>query len=81
MEHQIQMLESRLNRRDSEMKSAVEEVKLSAKMERSRLQAIHDQEMREKDEQLVRFQSELEQLVQAMKIWQHGIVPVSSMSV
>eukprot|EP01041_Mallomonas_annulata_P001095 gene1095-2129_t len=63
LESQIIALEERLRRRDAEMQSAVEESRAAGRIERARLQAIHMQELREKDEQLVRFQDELQSLV------------------
>jgi hypothetical protein len=43
MEHQINSLEQRLIHREQELKGAIEESKAAAKMERSRLIAIHTQ--------------------------------------
>lgn len=58
----------------------MDESKAAAHMERLRLVALHEQELREKDEQLVRFQSELEILIGSLR--QHygaldGGVPVA----
>ena len=74
MENQILHLDSRLQRREKELMSAIDEGKIAAKMELGRLQAIHMQELREKDEQLVRFQVELESLVSSLKNVQKGEV-------
>ena len=70
MEKHVNMLEKRLGRRESELISAIEETKTASKMERARLEALHQYEIREKDEQLVRFQQELEQLVYCLRQWQ-----------
>jgi len=43
MENQINSLEQRLIHREQELKGAIEESKAAAKMERSRLTAIHTQ--------------------------------------
>eukprot|EP00128_Syssomonas_multiformis_P009005 Colp12_sorted_trinity150504_noHs@33530 len=69
MEAQIDTLEIRLFRREKELMGAVEEAKTAAAIERSRLEAIHAQEVREKDQQLVHFQQELVQLVTALRHW------------
>ena len=70
LETQVAHLELRLARREQELMSAIEEGRSNSKIERARLEAIHRQELREKDEQLVKFQSELEQLVYALRQWQ-----------
>jgi len=70
LETQVAHLELRLARREQELMSAIDEGRSSSKIERARLEAIHRQELREKDEQLVKFQSELEQLVYALRQWQ-----------
>jgi hypothetical protein len=67
MESQIASLESRLSRRSGDMAALVEETKAAARMERARLVALHAAELREKDEQLVRFRGELETLVTALR--------------
>ncbi len=43
MEKQLEDVEQRMVRRERELKSIIEEVKSSAKMERSRLESIHAQ--------------------------------------
>lgn len=43
MESQIEALEVRMQRREKELMSAVEEAKASAAVERSRLEALHAQ--------------------------------------
>ena len=63
-------LETRLQRREKELTQAAEDGRNASKLERARLEALHLQELREKDEQLVRFQQELEQLVYALRQWQ-----------
>lgn len=63
MENKISDIEGRLKRREEELIHALEESKIIANMERMRLQSIHEQELREKDEQLLNFQRELEQLL------------------
>jgi hypothetical protein len=70
MERHIKSLETRLGRRESELLGAIESSKTGAKLERARLDAMHQTEIREKDEQLVRFQQELEQLVYCLRQWQ-----------
>jgi len=70
LETQVAHLELRLARREQELMSAIDEGRSNSKIERARLEAIHRQELREKDEQLVKFQSELEQLVYALRQWQ-----------
>jgi len=72
MESSLAQVETRLQRRERELMSALEEGRTAAKMERARMDAIHAQEIREKDEQLVRFQNELEQLVLALRQWQYA---------
>ncbi|KAJ1436618.1 hypothetical protein B484DRAFT_253577 [Ochromonadaceae sp. CCMP2298] len=70
MEASIEALEGRLKRRERELQGVVEETKAAAQLERARLESLHAQEVREKDEQLVRFQQELLHLVSALKHWQ-----------
>lgn len=60
-------LEQRLKRRDHELSAALEEGRSHSKMELARLHAIHEQELREKDEQLLKFQNQLEELVGAIR--------------
>ena len=50
-------------RREKELLAAVEEGRASARIEQSRLQHMHRQELREKDEQLLEFRAEVENLV------------------
>lgn len=70
MERHVKALETRLTRRETELMGAIESSKTGAKLERARLEALHQAEIREKDEQLVRFQQELEQLVYCLRQWQ-----------
>ena len=70
MESHLRNLESRADRRERELRATVEDVKATAKLEYARLQAIHSQECREKDEELVRFQRDLELLVRSLRQWQ-----------
>ena len=70
MERHVKALETRLSRRETELMGAIESSKTAAKLERARLEALHQAEVREKDEQLVRFQQELEQLVYCLRQWQ-----------
>lgn len=65
-------------RREKELMGAVEEAKTAAALERSRLEAIHAQESREKDDQLVHFQQELVQLVSALRHWKERATDVES---
>lgn len=74
METQLRALEDRLKRRDAELQQAVEESRSSGRIERARLLAMHAQELREKDEQLFRFQEELQRLVAALKMQQVQLV-------
>jgi hypothetical protein len=48
----------------------VEDVKATSRLEHARLQALHVQQISDKDQQLARFQSDLERLVGALKQWQ-----------
>jgi hypothetical protein len=63
LESQLGQLEGRLERRERELLAAVEEGRSAARVERARLESLHAQELREKDEQLLRFKTELESLV------------------
>mmetsp|Transcript_21534 Transcript_21534/g.31284 ORF Transcript_21534/g.31284 Transcript_21534/m.31284 type:complete len:1684 (+) Transcript_21534:93-5144(+) len=67
MESKLSAIEDRLKNRERELLGALEQAKVAANMDRLRLQAIHEHEIREKDEQLMQFQLELEQLVSAMQ--------------
>lgn len=67
MEGQLRAMEDRLRRRDAEVATAVEESRAAGRLERARLQALHEQELREKDEQLVHFQEELQLLVLSLR--------------
>ena len=70
MEAHLKALESRADRREREFRTAVEDVKATSRIEMARLQAIHGQESAEKDEQLIRFQEDLERLVRSLRQWQ-----------
>ena len=48
----------------------MEDVKATSRLEHARLQALHVQQISDKDQQLARFQSDLERLVGALKQWQ-----------
>jgi hypothetical protein len=78
MEQQLSALESRLERREKELMGAIEEGKVAARIETARLQSMHSQELRERDEQLLRFQREMEGLVYALRQWQHTGVAIVS---
>jgi peptidoglycan hydrolase CwlO-like protein len=67
MENQVVTIETRFLRRERELEALVEETRASNKVERARLAALHAQDLHEKDEQLLRFKSELEVLVAALK--------------
>ena len=56
-------MESRMMRREKELLAAVEEGRVSARIEQSRLEHMHRQELREKEEQLLEFRTEVENLV------------------
>ena len=45
-------------------------MKATSRLEHARLQALHVQQISDKDQQLARFQSDLERLVGALKQWQ-----------
>jgi hypothetical protein len=60
-------MELRLQRRERELMTAVEEAKGAARVEMGRLSSVHKQELREKDEQLLRFRGELEALVSELR--------------
>jgi hypothetical protein len=70
MEAHLKAIESRADRRERELRAAVEDVKATSRIEMARLQAIHGQESAEKDEQLLRFQEDLERLVRSLRQWQ-----------
>jgi hypothetical protein len=92
LESHVVELETRLSRREADLQSAIENSRAGNKMERARMQAIHAAEIREKDEQLVKFQTELEQLVYALRQWQgmavaaneannaNNVIPVTNIS-
>ena len=67
MENQVVTIETRFLRRERELEALVEETRASNKVERARLAALHAQDLHEKDEQMLRFKSELEVLVAALK--------------
>lgn len=50
-------------RREKELLAAVEEGRVAAKIEQSRLESMHRLELREKEEELLQFRTELENLV------------------
>lgn len=50
-------------RREKELLAAVEEGRVAAKIEQSRLECMHRLELREKEEELLQFRTELENLV------------------
>ena len=54
LEGQLHRLEEKISRREGELQALLEETKAAARIERSRLQSIHAQELMEKDEQLSR---------------------------
>jgi len=70
MEGQVSQLEARLRRREQELGQALAEGRGLSKLERARLEGLHAAELRERDEQLLRFQMELEGLVLALRQWQ-----------
>ena len=72
MEAQLKLLEARANRREKELTVIVEDVKANSKLERIRLEALHQSECREKDEQLMHFQNDLEHLVRTLRQFQDG---------
>lgn len=72
METHLRMLENRADRRERELSATVDDVRATSRIETARLQATHAQECREKDEQLVRFQGDLELLVRSLRQWQQA---------
>ena len=70
LESHLKALEGRADRRERELRAVVEDVKATSRLEHARLQAMHVQEINDKDQQLARFQSDLERLVRALKQWQ-----------
>lgn len=69
LESQLRHVEERLQRREKDLMAAIEDGKATATLEQSRMLALHAQELHEKDEQLRRFQEDLQQLVQALRVW------------
>ena len=67
MEQHVVSIETRFLRRERELESLVEDTRATSKVERARLAALHAAELHDKDEQLLRFKSELEVLVAALK--------------
>ena len=67
LESQVNRLEEKILRREKELQGMLDEAKAAAKLELSRLKSIHSQELVEKDQQLARFQRELEELVGALR--------------
>jgi hypothetical protein len=67
MEAHINDVESRLQRREIELTTQLDNARMDIKLERGRMKAQHDAELLEKDEQLLRFQTELEHLVQLFR--------------
>jgi hypothetical protein len=70
LESHLKALEGRADRRERELRAVVEDVKATSRLEHARLQALHVQQISDKDQQLARFQSDLERLVGALKQWQ-----------
>ena len=67
LESHVEQLEGRILRREKELQGAVEESKAAGRVERARLESLHRQEMREKDEQVLRFKTELEALIYELR--------------
>ena len=67
LETHLEQLELRLQRRERELLLAVDEAKSAARVEMGRLSSIHQQELRDKDEQLLRFRGELEGLANELR--------------
>jgi len=72
MENQLSILENRLQRREKELMGVIDEGKIASKMELTRMQSLYNQELKDKDTQLFRFQNELELLVSQIRLWQNG---------
>lgn len=68
MESHINSLESRLRQRELELERAIEECKASNHLDKMRLKSIYEQELREKDDQLLQFKQELEMLLNELKL-------------
>jgi chromosome segregation ATPase len=67
VERKVKILEDKILRREEELQAMIEETRAAAKIERSRLKSIHEQELFEKDDQLRKFQYQLEDLVDALR--------------
>eukprot|EP01039_Chlorochromonas_danica_P004266 gene4266-4686_t len=67
LEQQLHDVENNLRRREHELALAVEECRAAAKLDRQRLLAAHEQELREKDDQLEAFQRELQALLNELQ--------------
>jgi len=67
MESQLNHVENRLKMREKELLLHMEEIKSNQKLERTRLIGYYDALLLEKDEALLRFQNELEYLVNIFK--------------
>jgi hypothetical protein len=72
MESQLNQLDGRLKRREKELLSQIDDARTNHKLERARALAQHQQELLEKDEQLLKFQTELEFLVRCFQQQQTG---------
>ena len=60
-------MEHRLKKRESELLSQLESSQMNSKLERSRIVSQHELELLEKDEQFLRFQNEMEYIVQMLR--------------
>lgn len=67
LESHINDLENRLKKREKELLTQLENNKMNSKIERARLLSQHEQEMLEKDEQFLRFQNEMEHIIQMLR--------------
>lgn len=63
----MNQLDGRLKRREKELLSQIDDARTNHKLERARTLAQHQQELLEKDEQLLKFQTELEYLVRCFQ--------------
>lgn len=67
LESHLKALEGRADRRERELRAVVEDMKATSRIEHARLQALHVQQINEKDNQIAQSQSDIDRLVRAVK--------------
>ena len=67
LESHLKALEGRADRRERELRAVVEDMKATSRLEHARLQALHVQQINEKDNQIAQSQSDIDRLVRALK--------------